>query len=43
MPEYTADVDALGTLRLLNAIRMCSLERSCRLYQASTSELYGKV
>jgi GDPmannose 4,6-dehydratase len=43
MPEYTTDVDAQGTLRLLGAIRMCGLERTCKFYQASTSELYGKV
>ncbi len=42
-PEYTADVDALGTLRLLEAIRFVGLEKSCRFYQASTSELYGLV
>ena len=42
-PEYTADVDALGTLRLLDALRSCGLEKSCRFYQASTSELYGLV
>ncbi len=42
-PEYTADVDALGTLRLLEAIRFLGLERSCRFYQASTSELFGLV
>jgi GDPmannose 4,6-dehydratase len=42
-PEYTADVDALGTLRLLEAIRFLGLERSARFYQASTSELYGLV
>lgn len=42
-PEYTADVNALGALRLLEAIRICGLEKSCRFYQASTSELYGKV
>ena len=42
-PEYTADVDALGTLRLLEAIRFLGLERSIRFYQASTSELYGLV
>ncbi len=42
-PEYTADVDALGTLRLLEAIRMLGMEKSCRFYQASTSELFGKV
>ena len=42
-PEYTADVDALGTLRLLEAIRFLGLEKTCRFYQASTSELYGLV
>ena len=42
-PEYTTDVDALGTLRLLEAIRILGLENKCRFYQASTSELYGKV
>ena len=42
-PEYTADVDAIGTLRLLEAIRFLGMEKSCRFYQASTSELYGKV
>ncbi len=42
-PEYTADVDALGTLRLLEAIRLLGLERKTRFYQASTSELYGLV
>ena len=42
-PEYTADVDGLGTLRLLEAIRACGLEQFTRFYQASTSELYGKV
>lgn len=42
-PEYTADVDALGTLRLLEAIRILSLEKKTKIYQASTSELYGKV
>lgn len=42
-PEYTADVDALGTLRLLEAIRFLGLERRTRFYQASTSELYGLV
>jgi GDPmannose 4,6-dehydratase len=42
-PEYTADVDALGTLRLLEAIRILGLEDETRFYQASTSELYGKV
>lgn len=43
VPEYTADVVATGVLRLLEAIRLCGLEKSCRIYQASTSELYGKV
>jgi GDPmannose 4,6-dehydratase len=43
VPEYTADIDAVGTMRLLNAIRMCGLEKIARFYQASTSELYGKV
>lgn len=42
-PEYTADVDALGTLRLLEAIRILGLEKKTRFYQASTSELYGQV
>lgn len=42
-PEFTADVDAVGVLRVLEAVRMCGLEKSCRVYQASTSELYGKV
>ena len=42
-PEYTADVDATGVLRVLEAVRACHLEKSCRIYQASTSELYGKV
>ena len=42
-PEYTADVDALGTLRILEGIRLLGLEKKCRFYQASTSELYGKV
>lgn len=42
-PEYTADVDALGTLRLLEAIRFLDLEKKARFYQASTSELYGLV
>lgn len=43
MAEYTGDVDGLGTLRLLDAIRTAGLEKTCRFYQASTSELYGKV
>ena len=42
-PEYTADADALGTLRLLEGIRILGLEKKTRFYQASTSELYGKV
>jgi len=42
-PEYTANSDALGTLRMLEAIRILGLEKSTRFYQASTSELYGKV
>ena len=42
-PEYTADVDAIGTLRLLEAIRILGLEKTTRFYQASTSELYGLV
>lgn len=42
-PEYTADIDAVGVLRLLEAIRLSGLTGSCRFYQASTSELYGKV
>jgi len=42
-PEYTADVDAIGCLRLLEAIRFLGLEKKCRFYQASTSELYGLV
>lgn len=43
VPEYTADVVATGVLRLLEAVRVCGLEKTCRIYQASTSELYGKV
>ncbi|OUO81865.1 GDP-mannose 4,6-dehydratase [Bacteroides sp. An269] len=42
-PEFTADVDATGVLRILEAIRQCGLTDTCRMYQASTSELYGKV
>ena len=42
-PEYTANVDAVGVLRILEGIRQCGLEKTCRFYQASTSELYGKV
>uniref|UniRef100_A0AC34F081 GDP-mannose 4,6-dehydratase n=1 Tax=Panagrolaimus sp. ES5 TaxID=591445 RepID=A0AC34F081_9BILA len=43
LPEYTAEVDAVGTLRLLDAIHACGLTNKVRFYQASTSELYGKV
>ena len=43
VPEYTADVVAVGPLRILEAVRHCGLADSCRIYQASTSELYGKV
>ena len=43
VPEFTADVDAMGTLRLLEAVRIAGLTDKCRIYQASTSELYGKV
>lgn len=43
VPEYTADVVATGVLRVLEAVRVCGLEKTCRIYQASTSELYGKV
>ena len=43
VPEYTADTDAVGVLRLLEAVRIVGLEKECRIYQASTSELYGKV
>ena len=43
LAEYTADVDAVGTLRLLDAIRTCNLTNHVKFYQASTSELYGKV
>ncbi len=43
VPEYTADVVATGVLRVLEAVRICGLTDSCRIYQASTSELYGKV
>ena len=42
-PEYSGDVDALGVLRVLEAVRIAGLAKSCRIYQASTSELYGKV
>ena len=43
VPEFTADVDAVGVLRILEAVRICGLSDTCRIYQASTSELYGKV
>lgn len=42
-PEYTADIDAIGTLRLLEACRVCGIEKTVKFYQASTSELFGKV
>ena len=43
VPEFTADVDAVGVLRILEAVRLCGLAKTCRIYQASTSELFGKV
>lgn len=43
VPEYTADTDAVGVLRLLEAVRILHMEKTCRIYQASTSELFGKV
>lgn len=43
VPEYTANIDATGVLRVLEAVRLCGLAGTCRIYQASTSELYGKV
>lgn len=43
VPEYTADTDGLGTLRILESVRLLGMEKSCRIYQASTSELFGKV
>lgn len=43
VPEFTADVDAVGVLRVLEAVRVCGLEKNCRIYQASTSELFGRV
>jgi len=43
MPEYTADCDGVGVLRMLDAVRACGLEKDVKFYQASTSELYGKV
>lgn len=42
-PEYTADIDALGVLRILEAIRICGLEKTTRMYQASSSEMFGEV
>lgn len=42
-PEYTANIDAVGILRILEAVRACGLSKTCRIYQASTSELFGKV
>jgi GDPmannose 4,6-dehydratase len=42
-PEYTADTDALGALRIVEAVRILGMEKTCRVYQASTSELFGKV
>ena len=42
-PEYAGDVDALGALRVLEAVRILGMDKTCRIYQASTSELYGKV
>lgn len=43
VPEFTADIDAVGVLRVLEAVRLCGLKDTCRIYQASTSELFGKV
>lgn len=43
VPEYTADSDAIGTLRILEAVRILGMTKTCKIYQASTSELYGKV
>jgi len=43
VPEYTAESDAVGTLRILEAVRILGMEKTCRIYQASTSELFGKV
>ena len=43
VPEYSGDVDALGVLRILEAVRILGMEQKCRIYQASTSELFGKV
>ncbi|XP_075260369.1 GDP-mannose 4,6 dehydratase-like [Convolutriloba macropyga] len=43
MPEYTSDVDAMGVLRLLEAVRIVGLDKTCKMYQASTSEMFGEV
>lgn len=43
LAEYTGNVDAMGTLRLLDAIRTCNMDKKVKFYQASTSEMYGKV
>lgn len=43
VPEFTAETDAIGVLRLLEAVRILGMEKKCRIYQASTSELFGKV
>ena len=43
VPEYTAETDAVGTLRILEAVRILGMEKQCRIYQASTSELFGLV
>ena len=43
LPEYTAETDGIGTLRILEAVRICGLEKTTKIYQASTSELFGKV
>lgn len=43
VPEFTVDIDANGVLRVLEAVRICGLTDRCRVYQASTSELFGKV
>ena len=43
VPEYTADTDAIGVLRILEAVHFLGMEKKCRIYQASTSELYGLV
>jgi GDPmannose 4,6-dehydratase len=43
VPEFTADTDAVGTLRILEAVRFLGMEKTCRIYQASTSELFGRL